>query len=92
MALAGSGRCVFPWLGELTGMPNDDAPYMLDSSDTFRAEVEIPDGGAEGMIVTQGGRQWPGSKSGISGAACRQKSFAMGQRRSSPTRHEEVAT
>ena len=38
MALAGSGRSVFPWWGELTGMPNNDAPFMLDSSDTFRAE------------------------------------------------------
>jgi hypothetical protein len=48
---------VFTWLGELTDTPNGDAPFMLDSSDTFRAEVEIPEGGAEGRIVTQGSRQ-----------------------------------
>ena len=30
--------------------------FILDSSYTFTAEVEIPQGGAEGMIVTQGGR------------------------------------
>jgi arylsulfatase len=46
----------FTWSGELTGTPNGDAPFILDSSYTFKAEVEIPKGGAEGMIVTQGGR------------------------------------
>jgi arylsulfatase len=48
---------VFTRLGELTDMPNGDAPFILDSSDTFRAEVEIPEGRAEARIVTQGGRQ-----------------------------------
>jgi arylsulfatase len=51
-----AGRNVFTWSGELTGTPNGDAPFILDSSYDFTAEVEIPDGGAEGMIVTQGGR------------------------------------
>jgi hypothetical protein len=47
---------VFTWSGEMTGTPNGDAPFILDSSYNFKAEVEIPEGGAEGMIVTQGGR------------------------------------
>jgi hypothetical protein len=51
-----AGRTEFTWSGELTGTPNGDAPFILDSSYTFKAEVEIPKGGAEGMIVTQGGR------------------------------------
>jgi len=51
-----AGRNVFTWSGELTGTPNGDAPFILDSSYTFTADVEIPGGGAEGMIVTQGGR------------------------------------
>jgi arylsulfatase A-like enzyme len=51
-----AGRNEFTWSGELTGTPNGDAPFILDSSYTFKAEVEIPKGGAEGMIVTQGGR------------------------------------
>jgi arylsulfatase len=51
-----TGRTGFTWSGEITGTPNGDAPSILDSSYTFRAEVEIPQGGAEGMIVTQGGR------------------------------------
>jgi len=33
-----------------------DAPSILNASYSFTAEVEIPQGGAEGMIVTQGGR------------------------------------
>jgi hypothetical protein len=51
-----AGRNVFTYSGELTGTPNGDAPPILDASYNFKAEVEIPDGGAEGMIVTQGGR------------------------------------
>src|SRR5215813_9043293 len=33
-----------------------DAPSILNASYNFKAEVDIPQGGAEGMIVTQGGR------------------------------------
>ncbi len=51
-----AGRTEFNWSGELTGTPNGDAPLLLDSSYNFKADVEIPEGGAEGMIVTQGGR------------------------------------
>jgi arylsulfatase A-like enzyme len=51
-----AGRTVFTWSGELTGTPNGDAPFILDSSYNFKAEVEIKQGGAEGVIVTQGGR------------------------------------
>jgi arylsulfatase len=51
-----AGRSTFTWSGEITGTPNGDAPSILDASYTFKAEVDIPQGGAEGMIVTQGGR------------------------------------
>jgi len=51
-----AGRNVFTWFGEFTGTPNGDAPSILDASYNFKAEVDIPEGGAEGMIVTQGGR------------------------------------
>ena len=37
-------------------MPDSAAPNIKNKSYTITAEVEIPDGGAEGMIVTQGGR------------------------------------
>ena len=51
-----AGRNVFTYSGELIGTPNGDAPSVLAASYTIKAEVEIPQGGAEGMIVTQGGR------------------------------------
>jgi arylsulfatase len=51
-----AGRTTFTYTGELTGTPNGDAPNILNASYNFRAEVEVPAGGAEGMIVTQGGR------------------------------------
>lgn len=51
-----AGRNVFTWTGPLTGTPNGDAPSILNASYNFKAEVEVPQGGAEGMIVTQGGR------------------------------------
>jgi arylsulfatase A-like enzyme len=51
-----AGRSVFTYSGEMTGTPNGDAPNILDASYHFKAEVEIPKDGAEGMIVTQGGR------------------------------------
>jgi arylsulfatase len=51
-----AGRTQFTWNCPVTGTPNGDAPSILDSSFHFIAEVEVPQGGAEGMIVTQGGR------------------------------------
>ena len=37
-------------------MPGSTAPHILNRAYTITAEVTIPAGGAEGMIVTQGGR------------------------------------
>ena len=51
-----AGRTVFTYSGELIGTPASAAPSILDKSYTITAEVEIPEGGAEGMIVTEGGR------------------------------------
>jgi arylsulfatase len=51
-----AGRTVFTYSGELKGVPASGAPNILDKSYTITAEVDIPEGGAEGMIVTQGGR------------------------------------
>ncbi len=51
-----AGRNVFTWTQPLTGTPNGDAPSILNTSYNFKAEVEIPDSGAEGMLITQGGR------------------------------------
>src|SRR5690349_21587046 len=51
-----AGRKVFTYSGELTGVPGSAAPNILNKPYTITAEVEIPSGGAEGMIVTDGGR------------------------------------
>jgi arylsulfatase len=51
-----AGRTVFMYSGELTGVPASAAPSILNKSYTITAEVTIPEGGAEGMIVTEGGR------------------------------------
>ncbi len=53
------GRTVFTYAGELTDVPFPGvagAPNVLNKSYTITAEVEIPEGGAEGMLVTDGGR------------------------------------
>lgn len=50
------GRKVFNYSGVLTGVPNSGAPSILNKSYRITAEVTIPEGGAEGMIVTDGGR------------------------------------
>ena len=50
------GRTAFTYSGELAGTPKSAAPSILNKSYTITAEVEIPEGGAEGMIVTEGGR------------------------------------
>ncbi len=51
-----AGRNIFTYSGEVTGTPNANAPNILAASYNIKAEVEVPEGGAEGMLVTQGGR------------------------------------
>jgi arylsulfatase len=51
-----AGRTHFTWSGPVTGTPNGDAPSILNASFMYQADIEVPQGGAEGMIVTQGGR------------------------------------
>jgi len=53
------GRTLFTYSGEVSNVPFPDtgsAPSLLDRSYTITAEVEIPQGDAEGMLVTDGGR------------------------------------
>ena len=51
-----AGRTVFTYSGALSGIPLGDAPSILNKSYKITAEIEIPQGGTEGMLVTQGGR------------------------------------
>ena len=47
---------MFTYSGENPGIPFGNAPNILNKSFTITAEIEVPKGGAEGMIVTAGGR------------------------------------
>ncbi len=51
-----AGRTEFTYSGQLTGIPHGDAPSILNTSYTISAEVEIPQGGADGVLLTEGGR------------------------------------
>jgi arylsulfatase A-like enzyme len=53
---ATAGKTVFTYSGENAGIPLGNAPSILDKDYTITAEVTVPTGGAEGMIVTLGGR------------------------------------
>ena len=53
---ATAGRTEFTYSGELSGLPDGSAPNTLSKSYSITAEVEIPQGGAEGMLNTLGGR------------------------------------
>jgi len=53
---ATSGKTEFTYVGENIGIPVGNAPSILDRDYTITADVTIPEGGAEGMIVTLGGR------------------------------------
>jgi arylsulfatase A-like enzyme len=53
---ATTGRKKFTYSGELTGVPASAAPNILAKDFVIEAQVEIPEGGAEGVIVTEGGR------------------------------------
>lgn len=51
-----AGRSEFVYTHLMKGLPLGDSPSLLNCSYTVTAEVTVPEGGAEGMIVTCGGR------------------------------------
>ncbi len=53
---ATAGRTVFTYTGVNPGIPAENAPSIMNKDYKITAEVTIPNGGAEGMIVTLGGR------------------------------------
>jgi arylsulfatase A-like enzyme len=53
---ATAGRTEFTYAGELSGLPDGSAPNTLSRSYSITAEVEIPQGGGDGMLNTLGGR------------------------------------
>jgi arylsulfatase A-like enzyme len=51
-----AGKTVFTYRNEVSGTDIGNAPSILDKSYTITADIEVPDGGGDGMIVTEGGR------------------------------------
>ena len=51
-----AGRTEFNYTTPVTGIPLGDAPNLLNTSYTITADIDVPAGGAEGMLMTQGGR------------------------------------
>jgi arylsulfatase len=51
-----AGRSEFVYTRPMTGLPQGDSPSLLNTSYTITADIEVPQGGAEGMILTSGGR------------------------------------
>jgi arylsulfatase len=51
-----AGRSEFVYTMPMVGLPQGDSPMLLDASYTITADIEVPEGGAEGMILTSGGR------------------------------------
>jgi len=51
-----AGRTEFVYTHPMVGLPQGDSPAILNSSYTITADFEVPKGGAEGMILTSGGR------------------------------------
>jgi len=53
---ATAGKTVFTYTGVKAGIPVGNAPSILNRDYTITAQITVPEGGAEGMIVTIGGR------------------------------------
>jgi arylsulfatase len=47
---------VFTYSRPVTGLPSSVAPSLLNTSYTITADIDVPQEGAAGMIVTEGGR------------------------------------
>jgi arylsulfatase len=53
---ATAGQNAFTYSGEMPGIPLSDSPSILNRSFTITADIEVPEGGGDGMLVTAGGR------------------------------------
>lgn len=52
---ATAGVSEFSYTGEISGISPGEAPPVLGRSFTITADIDVPQGGAEGMLVTDGG-------------------------------------
>jgi arylsulfatase len=52
-----AGRKMFTYSGaSVTGIPSSTAPNLLNTSYTITADIDVPQDGGDGAIVSQGGR------------------------------------
>jgi hypothetical protein len=51
-----AGRTVFTYSGSTVSIPNGNQPNLLNTSYTITADIDVPPGGAEGVLVGEGGR------------------------------------
>jgi arylsulfatase A-like enzyme len=51
-----AGRTEFTYTRPIFGIPLGTAPSVLNRSFSITADVEVPDGGGDGMLMTAGGR------------------------------------
>src|SRR6476619_3645461 len=51
-----AGRKVFTYSTPMTGFPGSVAPQLLNTSYTITADIDVPQGGGEGSLVSMGGR------------------------------------
>jgi hypothetical protein len=51
-----AGRKVFTYSGSPVSIPIGNQPSTLNTSYTITADIDVPQGGAEGVIVNEGGR------------------------------------
>ncbi|CAH1672151.1 arylsulfatase [Chelatococcus asaccharovorans] len=51
-----AGRTNFVYTRPMVGLPQGDSPSLLNTSYTITADIDVPEAGAEGMILTSGGR------------------------------------
>ncbi|MCC8946563.1 arylsulfatase [Bradyrhizobium sp. Arg62] len=51
-----AGRNVFTYSGTPMSMPNGNQPSLLNTSFTITADIDVPQNGAEGVIIGEGGR------------------------------------
>jgi arylsulfatase len=51
-----AGRDEFTYTRPIAGIPQGTAPSILNRSFTITANIEVPEGGGEGMLATAGGR------------------------------------
>ncbi|MBL9175168.1 MAG: arylsulfatase [Verrucomicrobiales bacterium] len=51
-----AGRNEFTYTRPMVGLPQGDSPMLLNTSYTVTADITVPAGGAEGVMLTSGGR------------------------------------